>query len=125
MEALVNAFRHASASVIEAELCYDGRAVILRLRDNGIGVAPEVLSAGGRKNHWGLPGMRERAAEIGATLTIWSRRNVGTEIELRIPAGVAYGSNMARRAIRYFSNSCNKDGLHNDSCKDDQSAHSG
>ncbi len=34
--------------------------------------------------------MRERAQKAGATLELWSRRAAGTEIELRIPAAVAY-----------------------------------
>ncbi len=34
--------------------------------------------------------MRERAQKIGAELAIWSRHRAGTEVELRIPAAVAY-----------------------------------
>jgi len=34
--------------------------------------------------------MRERANVIGGTLVIWSRAGVGTEIDLEIPADVAY-----------------------------------
>jgi len=38
----------------------------------------------------GLSGMRERAGKIGAQLSIGSRRGACTEVELTIPAKVAY-----------------------------------
>ena len=44
----------------------------------------------GGRGHYGLPGMRERAKLIGGKLTIWSEVDAGTEVELRIPAGIAY-----------------------------------
>jgi signal transduction histidine kinase len=36
--------------------------------------------------------MRERAEQIGARLDIWSELGAGTEVELRIPGGIAYGT---------------------------------
>ena len=91
-EALNNAFRHSHASRIEAELIYEPTGLRLRFRDNGIGIDPKILSEGRRIDHWGLPGMRERARKIGAHIDIWSRKGAGTEIELRIPASVAYAA---------------------------------
>jgi signal transduction histidine kinase/ligand-binding sensor domain-containing protein len=88
-EALINAFQHANASKIEVELTYDSARLCLRVRDDGVGIDSEVLS-GGRHGHWGLSGMRERAHKIGAQLHIWSKPNAGTEIELTIPAKLAY-----------------------------------
>ena len=35
--------------------------------------------------------MRERSKRAGGTLNVWSQRNVGTEVEVTIPAQVAYG----------------------------------
>ncbi|MFP2931561.1 two-component regulator propeller domain-containing protein [Pyxidicoccus sp. 3LG] len=89
-EALVNAFQHASAKRIEVELTYDPDELRLRIRDDGRGVDPEFLQAGGRPGHWGLSGMRERARKIGARLDIWCRDGSGTEVELRVPGAVAY-----------------------------------
>jgi signal transduction histidine kinase len=43
-----------------------------------------------------MPGMRERAQKIGAKLETWSRPGAGTEVELRIPAAVAYRGNVQR-----------------------------
>ncbi len=89
-EALTNAFRHARASEIELELNYAETGFRLRVRDNGIGLEEGVLSDGFRQGHWGLPGMRERTDKIGGHLELWSREGVGTEIELRLSAAVAY-----------------------------------
>ena len=94
-EALVNAFQHSKATVIEAELMYEPHALRVRFRDNGIGIDPTILNQGRRADHWGLPGMRERAKKIGAHIEIWSRIGAGTEIEVRIPAPVAYAATKA------------------------------
>src|SRR5262249_43170268 len=79
-EALRNAFRHADARHVEIELRYDARQLRLGVRDDGRGIAPEVLSAGGREGHFGMHGMRERAKVIGGKLTVWSAQGSGTEV---------------------------------------------
>jgi signal transduction histidine kinase len=89
-ELLRNAFQHANASEIEAEIRYESRAFRLRVRDDGKGIDANFLEAGGRTGHWGLTGMRERAKRIGGQLEIWSNTGAGTEVELMIPAAVAY-----------------------------------
>jgi len=88
-EAIRNAFAHARATRIEAEILFDGRLLLLRVRDNGKGIAPEILEKG-REGHYGLAGMRERAAALGAELTVSSAPPNGTEIKLTVPASVAY-----------------------------------
>jgi signal transduction histidine kinase len=89
-EALSNAFRHGHAKSVEAELNYERNQFRLCIRDDGIGIDAEVLSRGSRAGHFGLPGMRERAAKIGGHVDIWSRPGAGTEIEVRVPAAAAY-----------------------------------
>jgi len=89
-EAILNALMHSEGLQIEVELTYDPREFQLRIRDNGRGMDPEVLQNGGRKNHFGLPGMRERARKIGGKLEVWSRPHAGTEVQLKIPAATAY-----------------------------------
>jgi signal transduction histidine kinase len=89
-EALRNAFRHAQARQIEVEIRYDNEQFRLRVRDDGKGIDPAVLAQQGREGHYGLPGMRERAKVMGAKLTVWSEVDAGTELELRLPASVAY-----------------------------------
>jgi signal transduction histidine kinase/streptogramin lyase len=98
-EALRNAFRHAQASHIEAEVTYGARELRVRIRDDGTGIDPQHLNAG-RARHWGLTNMRERAQQIGSQLTLWSEVGNGTEVELRIPESVAYVPAPRRRSVR-------------------------
>ena len=94
-EALANAFHHARANYIELDVRYSNRVFWLRVRDDGIGMDPRFLAKGGRDGHWGLPGMRERAKMIGGRLEVWSELGRGTEIELTIPAVIAYANSRA------------------------------
>lgn len=89
-EAMANAFRHAQAADIEAEVTYGDIALHLRIRDDGRGIGTAVLDAGGKPGHFGLIGMRERAKKLGAHIEVWSKPGAGTEIDLRVPAAVAY-----------------------------------
>ena len=90
-EALRNAFRHAQAKQIEVEIHYDDRQFRLSVRDDGRGIAPEMLAGDGFTGHYGLHGMRERAKVAGGKLAVWSALDSGTEVELTIPASIAYG----------------------------------
>jgi signal transduction histidine kinase/ligand-binding sensor domain-containing protein len=101
-EALVNAFQHAQGRRIEIEIGYGRRELRLRFRDDGRGIDPSVLEAGGRPGHWGIPGMRERARKIGANLQAWSRPGAGTEVELRVPGSRAYGNGGNRSPWRWL-----------------------
>ncbi len=98
-EALRNAFRHAKAQKIEAEIAYGDSEFLLHVRDDGSGIVPEVVSQGVRAGHWGLPGMRERAKSFGGKLEVWSERGSGTEIKLAVPASIAYGKPEVRRKL--------------------------
>ena len=89
-EALRNAFQHAQARKIEVEIRYDNEQFRLRVRDDGKGIDPAVLSRQHGEGHYGLPGMRERATLIGGYLNVWSEVDAGTEVELCVPAGRAY-----------------------------------
>jgi len=83
-EALVNAFCHAAAKRIELELEYSSSGLSMRVLDDGRGIDPQVLDTG-RQGHWGLTGMRERAARMGGLLKISSSPTAGTEIQLSVP----------------------------------------
>ena len=89
-EALLNAFQHAGAGEVLVELTYGADVFRLCVRDDGGGVDPQVLSAGARRGRWGLPGMRERARRLGARLSIHGVQDSGTEVELVVPAALAY-----------------------------------
>jgi signal transduction histidine kinase len=100
-EALRNAFRHARARRIEVDVRYSEQLLRLQIRDDGVGISPEILKRG-RSNHYGLAGMRERAQKIGAKLEIWTATVTGTEIDLSIPAARAYHSSPPRSRQRLF-----------------------
>ncbi len=89
-EVLRNAFRHAHAGRIEAEIRYDRDMFRLRIRDDGKGIDSSVLQEGARTGHFGLPGMHERANSMGGCLKIWSEPGAGTEAELTVPGRIAY-----------------------------------
>ena len=89
-EMMRNAFRHAQADRVEAEIRYDRAMFRLRIRDDGKGIDSSVLKEGARTGHFGLPGMHERAKSMGGRLKIWSEPGAGTEAELTVPARIAY-----------------------------------
>jgi signal transduction histidine kinase/ligand-binding sensor domain-containing protein len=91
-EALINSFNHAKASSIELEIRYGTAALSLLVRDDGIGIEESALVETGRARHFGLVGMRERAAKISSSIEIFTRPGAGTEVRLRVPATMAYRS---------------------------------
>jgi signal transduction histidine kinase len=91
-EALRNASQHAQAQRVEVEIHYNNDEFRVRVRDDGKGMDPSILSRHGTDGHYGLPGMRERATVIGGIFILWSAPNAGTEVELRVPAAKAYAS---------------------------------
>ncbi len=102
-EVLRNAYQHANADRIEAEIRYEDQALRLRIRDNGKGIDLKVLKEGGSSGHWGLRGVRERAQRIGAQLDFWSEVGAGTEVQLNVPAAVvreAFGEASKQRLSR-------------------------
>jgi signal transduction histidine kinase len=83
---------------VEVEIRYDDKRFRLRVRDDGKGIDPAVLSGEGGEGHYGLRGMRERATLIGGSLTLWSEVDAGSEVELCIPASTAYAPGRRRSA---------------------------
>jgi signal transduction histidine kinase/ligand-binding sensor domain-containing protein len=100
-EALNNALLHSKSTAIEVEISYGRRFFKITISDNGVGIGPDVLRYGFRAGHFGMPGMRERAAKIGGQLEIWSGPDNGTEIELRLRGGAAYARPVRRPMIRF------------------------
>jgi signal transduction histidine kinase/ligand-binding sensor domain-containing protein len=100
-EAIRNAFLHAEARHIEADIGYNGGSFQLRIRDDGKGIDPGIVSEG-RAGHYGVPGMRERARRIGGKLDVWTRTGTGTEIEFSIPGSIAYSTSPGHSVLRLF-----------------------
>jgi signal transduction histidine kinase len=89
-EAIRNAHQHAGASRVAMSVDYRNSSLCLRIMDDGRGIDPEILEAGHRRGHFGLLGMRERAAQLGAHLRIESNGGAGTRITVTVPGGVAF-----------------------------------
>lgn len=87
-EAIRNAYQHSKGTNIWVEIGYNS-ILTLRIRDNGCGTDLATIRAG-RKDHFGLSGMRERAARIGAKLTIDSTEKCGTEVSLAVPGSAIF-----------------------------------
>jgi signal transduction histidine kinase len=100
-EAIVNAFVHAHAHSVEVEVDYANKHLRILVRDDGLGIDPQVLQTG-RDGHWGLPGMRDRSERIGARLRLRSRLGAGTEIELIVPSVIAFESASSSRISRWL-----------------------
>jgi ligand-binding sensor domain-containing protein/signal transduction histidine kinase len=81
-EAMTNARQHASCRRVELWCSYGRRQLQVRVRDDGRGFDPHGQAPSG---HWGLVGMRERSAAIGARLAITSAPGAGTEVLLVVP----------------------------------------
>jgi signal transduction histidine kinase len=78
-EAMTNVRKHADATVVRVSVTTDGE-LRLTVTDNGRGFQPTNVSSG-----FGLESMRQRAAVIGASLTVSSEPQNGTRVELAMP----------------------------------------
>lgn len=81
-EAIVNAERHSHGTRVDVFWLSDGREAVLEVRDNGVGLP---VGAAGRLDSYGMLGMRERAASVGASLAVGSipREGVTVRVSLR------------------------------------------
>ena len=81
-EALTNVRKHAQACTVSLSAFEHDKAVILEVRDNGLGFAPDENQPA---SQYGLRSMRERAESIGADFQIISAPGDGTTVRLQIP----------------------------------------
>ena len=84
-EAIHNVKKHAGAKHLSVELEYGQDQIALEIRDDGRGFAADS-QPDSTPGHYGLTGMRERAAAIGGTLEVTSEPGQGTVVRLRAPA---------------------------------------
>lgn len=85
-EAITNAERHSHGSRIDIYWLSDGREAVLEVRDNGTGMP---IGAAGRMDSYGMLGMRERAASIGARLAVDSIPREGVTVRVSLRAASA------------------------------------
>jgi signal transduction histidine kinase len=83
-EAVNNSVKHSGAKTIEVVLQCDAEALRILVKDDGAGFSRENGNV--RPGHYGLIGMKERAAQIGATLNLASEPGRGTTVSVLLPA---------------------------------------
>ena len=82
-EAITNVSRHAHAETCRVRVSIDEAVLELEIADDGLGMP------GDRTVGVGLSSMRERAEELGGTLTVEPGREGGTLVLARLPLSVA------------------------------------
>jgi signal transduction histidine kinase len=85
-EAITNTVKHSGASWAKIQLEFAAHHVVLEIKDNGSGFAPENC-AGPNAGHFGLLGMSERAKRLGGQILISSAPGKGTTIRVELPVG--------------------------------------
>jgi len=81
-ESLTNVARHAHASRVEVSVTHADGHVLLRVRDDGRGIAPDEMR---KAKSFGILGMRERALMFGGDVDISGAPGRGTTVSVRVP----------------------------------------
>jgi signal transduction histidine kinase len=89
-EAVSNAFKHSGGQHIEAIVTYGSSELTVQIRDDGCGIARYEREDASAEGHFGLRGMRERAAGLRATLKIETAEAQGTTVSLVVPSRGVY-----------------------------------
>jgi len=84
-EAIQNVQRHSGAKCLTVQIEYLPGAFAMEIRDDGRGF--DTTEAAGLEGHYGLTGMRERAATFGGNLEVISGAGRGTTIRVRAAVG--------------------------------------
>lgn len=99
-EGIRNAFVHAQATRIDVLVSYERRQLRVMVTDDGSGIDDVALLDAAMRGHWGVIGMRERAAKLGARLVLGQRMPHGTELTLTVPCRVAFRDEPSRPTPR-------------------------
>jgi signal transduction histidine kinase len=93
-EALANVAKHAKASKVGLTLSYTDHAVLLDVRDDGLGFLARPSDGNGHPGDgqgFGLEGMRQRLRRVAGSLEIESAPGDGTAVSASVPAIPAEG----------------------------------
>jgi ligand-binding sensor domain-containing protein len=89
-EGIRNAYRHAGAESITVMIEYQAARLQIAIVDDGRGIDASMAGTEPQARHFGLLGMRERAAELRATLTIEKSAKKGASLSLSVPGETVY-----------------------------------
>ncbi|HEY7655967.1 MAG TPA: PAS domain-containing sensor histidine kinase [Burkholderiales bacterium] len=88
-EGLTNVARHARATEVRVAVRVEGGELVVCVRDNGIGIGDVQLKS---SKSFGLLGIKERARTLGGAAEIYTARDGGAAVEIRIPVGQYRGT---------------------------------
>ena len=83
-EALTNVIKHARATLVNIQLEYESKQVVLRILDNGQGFNPQN-AAGPKDGHFGHLGILERVKRLNGHFELISAPGQGTTVQVAIP----------------------------------------
>ena len=81
-EAIANVVHHANAHTLRVHLAHEDAHIVLTVQDDGLGFDARSAEQAG---HYGVAGMRERAAMIGGHLEVQTAIDYGTIVVLTVP----------------------------------------
>ena len=81
-EAIANAWRHSRCAILRLELAFERREVVLRIRDDGVGLGPRGVDRG---IGLGIITMRRAVAEVNGVLHVRNAGPRGVVVEARVP----------------------------------------
>jgi len=96
-EALTNILKHARAHNVEVSIESRHQSLIVRVRDDGVGLPLEPRQA--LRSH-GLAAMRHRAVGLGGQWQVRRMTGGGTEIEVRLPLDKILATNSAMNPVQ-------------------------
>lgn len=99
LEAVQNSLRHARARHLDLQVVYGADQLEVSVSDDGQGFPAGFDPETGSEGHWGLRGMRERAATLGAQVQWLTRPEGGVTVLITVKARVAYQGHKRRPGL--------------------------
>ena len=90
-EACYNVIKHANATLIEINICYNKNNIEVSIKDNGIGFDKNILNDESHQSNFGLPIMKERIALLSGIVQLQSDKGKGTLINVSVPISIYKG----------------------------------
>jgi len=82
---LLNALKNADGGKVEVRFEYAPRFLVLDVADDGRGMAPGAAEVAASNGHFGIEGMRARAARAAGTMEIASQLSAGATVRVMLP----------------------------------------
>jgi PAS domain S-box-containing protein len=96
-ETLTNVARHAKANEVSVNLAMSDAALVLQVRDNGVGLSDDDLR---KPTSHGIRGMRERAQQLGGDVSVSGSPGTGTTVVISVPRAERRSGPVAATPIR-------------------------